>query len=290
MSLISSLEVGSPVEGLYAVRDKERRLSRRGEPFLLLTLADASGAVRAFVFDEPDFFGEQFETGDRLRVAGQVVARDGRPAIRIRHLRPAPDEATAEHLLPRSHRDPEELFGFVLHLADEVGDVALRRVLAVVTEDDALVKDWKTMPCTRSGHHAYQGGLIEHSVGVASICQTLCQWHPRVDSDLLVTAGLVHDIGYTRMFRLAATFEVTEEGRLLGHLALGAEILDGVARRAGLSDERRLALLHAVGWHHGPPPGMAPGSASPEALALWRVNSLEAGVKARLEGPGIQDV
>jgi 3'-5' exoribonuclease len=290
MSLISTLEVGSPVEGLYAVRDKERRLSRRGEPFLMLTLADASGAIRAFVFDEPDFFGSQFETGDRLRVAGQVVARDGRPAIRIRHLRPAPDEATAEHLLPRSHRDPEELFGFVLHLADEVADVALRRLLDTMTGDDALVKDWKTMPCSRSGHHAYQGGLIEHSVGVASLCQTLCQWHPRVDVDLLVTAGLVHDIGYTRTFRLAATFETTDEGRLLGHLALGSEILEGVAKRTGLSAERRLALLHAVGWHHGPPPGMSPGSASPEALALWRVNSLEAGVKARLEGPGIQDV
>lgn len=290
MSLISTLEVGSPVEGLYAVRDKERRLSRRGEPFLMLTLADASGAIRAFVFDEPDFFGSQFETGDRLRVAGQVVARDGRPAIRIRHLRPAPDEATAEHLLPRSHRDPDELFGFVLHLADEVGDGELRRLLAVMTDDEALVKDWTTMPCSRSGHHAYQGGLIEHSVGVASLCQTLCQWHPRVDADLLVTAGLVHDIGYTRTFRLAATFETTDEGRMLGHLVLGAEILEAVARKADLSVERRLSLLHAVGWHHGPPPGMSAGSASPEALALWRVNGLEAGVKARLEGPGIQEL
>ena len=290
MTLISTLEVGGPVEGLYAVRDKERRLSRRGEPFLLLTLADASGAIRAFVFDEPDFFGSQFETGDRLRVAGQVVARDGRPAIRIRHRRPAPDEATSEHLLPRSHRDPEELFGFVLHLADEVGDVGLRRLLSVMTEDTALVKDWKTMPCSRSGHHAYQGGLIEHSVGVASLCQTLCQWHPRVDVDLLVTAGLVHDIGYTRAFRLAATFESTDEGRLLGHLVLGAEILAGACRSAGLSTERRLELLHAVGWHHGPPAGMSPGSASAEALALWRVNTLETSVKTRLEGPGIQDI
>lgn len=289
MTVISALEVGAPVEGLYAVRDKERRLSRRGEPFLLLTLADATGAIRAFVFDEPDFFGSQFEAGDRLRVAGQVVSRDGRPAIRVRHLRPAPDEATAEHLLPRSHRNPEELFGFVIHLADEVADPGLRRLLDRLTGDADLAEAWKAMPCSRSGHHAYQGGLVEHSVGVASLCQTLCQWHPRLDSDLLVSAALVHDLGYTRTFRFAATFEVTEEGRLLGHVALGCEIVDAAARAAGLEDSRRLALLHAIAWHHGPPPGASPNGASPEALALWRVNSLEAGVKTRLEGPGLVD-
>src|SRR5262249_29988270 len=86
MSLVAQLEVGQPVEGVYAVRQKERRLTRRGDPYLALTLADASGAIGAFVFDQPDFFAESFEAGDRVRVAGQVIARGGRPAVRVRHL------------------------------------------------------------------------------------------------------------------------------------------------------------------------------------------------------------
>ncbi len=285
-SNVSALEIGQPVEGVYAVRKKERRLSRQGDPYLVLTLADASGAIGAFVFDQPDFFAAQFDTGDRVRVAGQVIQRQGRPVVRVRHIRPAGDEVGAEEFLPRSHREPDELMGFAVHLASEIADPKLAALVMAVLEDPEHAPGWLTAPCTRSGHHAYQGGLLEHTVGVASLAQTLCQWHPRLDSDLLVTAALVHDVGHIRGWRLAATFEPTEEGRLLGHVAIGHGIVDGAARRAGLGADQRLALLHAIGWHHGPPAGQGPGGAGPEALALWRINSLETGVKSRLEGPG----
>ena len=286
MTPISSFAAGDPVEGVFAVRRKERRLSRQGRPFLALTLSDSTGAVPAMVFDEADFFGEQFAEGDRIRVTGRVSERDGRNSVVVSHLRPAADEAAPEDLLPRSHRDPDELFGFVLHLADEVADPGLRRVLDSLTGDDDLARAWRTMPCTRSGHHAYMGGLVEHTVGVTAVVQALSVWHPRVDSDLLVTAALVHDIGHARAFRLGATFELTEEGRLLGHVAIGHEIVSDAARAASLPATRRAELLHAIDWHHGPPPGQAPGAASAEALALWRANQLETSVKARLEGSG----
>jgi 3'-5' exoribonuclease len=290
MTPISSFAPGEAVEGVFAVRRKERRLSRQGRPFLALTLADATGAVPALVFDEADFFGEQFAEGDRIRVTGRVSERDGRNSLVISHLRPAADEVEAEDLLPRSHRDPDELFGFVLHLADEVADPGLRRLLGALTGDDDLARAWRTMPCTRSGHHAYLGGLVEHTVGVAAVVQALSVWHPRVDSDLLLAAALVHDIGHARAFRLGATFELTEEGRLLGHVAIGHEIVSDTARAVSLAPTRRAEVLHAIDWHHGPPPGQAPNAASPEALALWRANQLETAVKARLEGPGPIDL
>lgn len=286
---ISSFAAGEAVEGVFAVRRKERRLSRQGRPFLALTLADASGSVAAMVFDEADFFGEQFVEGDRIRVTGRVTERDGRNSVVVSHLRPAADEVEAEDLLPRSHRDPDELFGFVLHLADEVADEGLRRVLAALTGDEDLARAWRTMPCTRSGHHAYMGGLVEHTVGVGAVVQALAVWHPRVDSDLLLAAALVHDIGHARAFRLGATFEQTDEGRLLGHVAIGHEIVSDAARAAGLDASRRVQLLHAIDWHHGPPAGQPPGGASAEALALWRANQLETTVKSRLEGPGPVD-
>jgi 3'-5' exoribonuclease len=286
MTAIATLEAGKPVEGVYAVRRKERRLSRAGKPFLALTLADSTGSVPAMLFDEVDFFASQFEEGDRVRVAGRVAEHSGRLQITLSHVRPAEEETTAEEFLPRSHRDPDELYGFVIHLADEVADRPLRAVLDVLIGDDDLARAWRTVPCSRSGHHAYMGGLVEHTVGVASLCQTLTQWHPRLDSDLLVAAALLHDLGYTRTFRMGATFEITDEGRMLGHLALGMEIVGEAATKAGLASARRLELLHAIAWHHGPPAGQPPGTASPEALALWRANSLETAVKTRLEGPG----
>jgi 3'-5' exoribonuclease len=286
VTALGSLEAGEPLEGVFAVRRKERRLSRQGKPFLALTLADATGAVPAVVFDEADWFGEQFAEGDRVRISGRVTERDGRRSVIISHLRAAADEAEPEDLLPRSHRDPDELFGFVLHLADEVADPGLRAVLDALTGDDDLARAWRTMPCTRSGHHAYMGGLVEHTVGVAAVVQALAVWHPRIDADLLLAAALVHDLGHARAFRLGATFDLTDEGRLLGHVVIGHEIVGDAARQAGLPPGRRAELLHAIDWHHGPPPGQAPGAASAEALALWRANSLETAVKSRLEGPG----
>lgn len=285
MASIDSLTPGSPVEGVYGVRRADRRLSRKGRPFLDVTLGDSTGAIRGVVLDQADFFADRFEVGDTVRVTGRVSERNRKVELLIDHISTTTDlEGDPPDLLPRSHRDPEELFGFVLHLADEVHDEGLRNLLEAFTGDEVLVKTWKEVPCTRGGHHSYRGGLMEHTVGVAALCQTLCQWHPRVDPDLLVSAALVHDIGLTRTFSVGATFELTEEGAALGHLTLGDQMIAERAARVGVDMSRVLALRHAVAWHHGPPPGQSPNSASPEALALQRINSLEAVVKGRLEG------
>jgi 3'-5' exoribonuclease len=286
MNGLAQIAPGTPFEGVFAVREVERRLSRAGKPFLSVVLSDATGSARGVIFDQPDWFAERLTLGAPVRVAGRAEQRGGRLELLISHVRPADDELEDARLVPRSHRDPDELFGFVLHLADEVGDQGLRRTLGALTGDDQLAALWRQVPCTRSGHHAYVGGLVEHTVGVAALCQTLCTWHPRVDADLLVTAALVHDLGYTRAWRVGATFEATEEGRLLGHVVLGLQIVADAARRAELEDSRRLALLHCVAWHHGPPPPAAAHQASPEALALMRLNAAEVQVKARLEGAG----
>ena len=288
---MTTLEPGRPIEGVFAVRRKERRMSRKGSPYLALTLGDATGTISAVIFDEADWFAGQFEEGDRVRVTGEVTARGGKSVLRVRSLRPAEAADQDVDLLPKSHRDPEEMFGFVLGLADEVIDPGLRDVLQAFADDAELAQMWRTVPCTRNGHHAYLGGLIEHSVGVAMLCQSLCTWHPRVDSDLLVAAALLHDIGYVRCFVVGeATVDQTEEGRMLGHLVIGQQMVDEVSRQVGLTADRRLALLHVIGWHHGPPPGGAHISgASPEAISLWRANAMEAGVKARLEGASTLD-
>ena len=180
MTPLGSIEAGSPLEGVYAVRRKERRLSRQGRPFLALTLADATGAVPAVVFDEPDFFAAQFEEGDRVRVTGRVSEREGRHRIVVSSLRAAADEAAAEDLLPRAHRDPDELFGFVLHLADEVADPGLRAVLGSLTGDAALARAWP-MSCASAA--ASRRSESRRGCQVANVCTsdatpTVCSTSP----------------------------------------------------------------------------------------------------------------
>jgi 3'-5' exoribonuclease len=194
-------------------------------------------------------------------------------------------EIDPAEFLPTAYRDAEELEGFLEHLTREVHDPALREVVTGVLFTEPVAADFRRAPCTRAGHHAYVGGLLEHTVAVGTLVLEVCQLHPRLDSDLLMAAALVHDVGKSREFTYGAEFGITEEGRLIGHLALGAQIVGSAA--GSLPPERRAALLHCVLSHHGADGGRGAGGgrgfAIPEALALYRLNALDAGVKGALE-------
>ena len=178
------------------------------------------------------------------------------------------------------------------HLIREVHDPGLRAVVEAVLLSDRVAVEFRRAPCTRAGHHAYLGGLIEHTVAVGTLVGEVRQLHPRLDSDMLMAAALLHDVGKVREFAYGAEFELTEEGRLLGHVSIGAEIKVG---RASPARACRAALLHCILTHHGADGprsgagsgrGSGAGFGSPEALALYRLNALDAGVKGALEhGP-----
>ena len=167
----------------------------------------------------------------------------------------------------------------------EVYDTGYRALLDSLLADAELRTAFRRTPCTRNGHHAYLGGLLEHTVAVATLARELCDLHRRLNSDLLLTAAIVHDIGRTREFTYGAEIGLSEQGRLLGHLTLGQQLLSELFAPLGtkLDEPRRLALLHCVLSHHGA--SSAPGGrfGSAEALALYRLNALDAGVKGALE-------
>jgi 3'-5' exoribonuclease len=150
-------------------------------------------------------------------------------------------------------------------------------------DDGELRAALRRSPCTRAGHHAYLGGLLEHTVAVGTLAIEACALHPRLNQDLLLTAALVHDLGRTREFALGAEIGLTDEGRLLGHVEIGLRMVEARAQQAGLDDGRRLALAHCVLTHHGADAAPQRRFGSPEALALHRLNALDAGVKTALE-------
>jgi 3'-5' exoribonuclease len=220
-----------------------------------------------------------------VRVAGRVERFRDELQVDVRAIARVPaGEADPALFLPSTYRDMEELDGFLEHLAGEVHDPGYRALLESLLGDEELRAQWRRAPCTRNGHHAYLGGLLEHTVAVATLAAETCLLHVRCNSDLLLTAAIVHDLGKTREFAYGAEIELTEEGRLLGHVELGLRMLDERGRAiASLDDARRLALAHCVLCHHGP--DAAPGRrfGSVEALALHRINALDASVKDVLE-------
>jgi 3'-5' exoribonuclease len=281
---ISELTPGRRFRGDYACVRKDRLTARNGSPYLAVELRDRTGTISGRAFREVDRLAARFERGDAIRVAGRAERFRGDLVVEIDDIR-ALDGADVDPaaFLPSAYRDGEELSGFLEHLTREVHDEALRGVVARVLFSEPVASEFKRAPCTRGGHHAYLGGLIEHTVAVGTLVGEVCQLHPRLDSDLLMAAALLHDVGKVREFTYGAEFGISEEGRLLGHLAIGAEIVGGAS--ADLPADRRAALLHCVLSHHGAEGGRGAGRGfgSPEALALYRLNALEAGVKGALE-------
>jgi 3'-5' exoribonuclease len=279
---LSQLRPGEEVEGVFACTRKDRLTTRTGSPYLALELRDRSATVQARVFRDADRLAGRFERDDLVRVRGRAERFRDEVVLELAEVSRA-GGADPACFLPVAYRDLDELDGFLEHLAREVHDRQYRSLLDSMLADPGLRTAWRRAPCSVSGHHAYLGGLLEHTVAVATLAQDLCQLHIRLNSDLLLTAAIVHDLGRTREFTYGATIGVSEEGRLLGHLALGQQLLDSWFERHGVDAERRLALLHCVLCHHGPASAPRGRFASAEAVALYRLNALDAGVKGVLE-------
>jgi 3'-5' exoribonuclease len=257
VSAIAELAEARTVDGVYAVLKKQKLRTRSGAAYLALELADSTGRISGRVWSDVDLLDARFSEGDAVHVLGRVEKFRDKLQLEVRALEPS--ETDPASLAPAMRRDAEELEGFLEFLTSEIHDNALRHLVARVLASAPL----RSYPATTDGHHSYAGGLLEHTVGVATLCRELVQLHPRLRADLLLAAALVHDIGRTRELGPPPAFRPTEEGRLLGHVHLGLRLLE----EAGAPAE----LLHAVASHHD-----ARAARTAEASVLYHANQLDA--------------
>jgi 3'-5' exoribonuclease len=287
---VATLRSGQQVNGVFACSRKERLISRSGSPYLTLELRDRTGSIAARAFRDADVLAGCFERGELVRVHGRVERFRDQLQVEVQKIaRAKGPDADPASFLPVARRDLPELEGFLEHLVREVYDAGLRGLLERLIGDEKLRAEICRAPCMapsngpgRSGHHAYLGGLLEHTVAVATMALELCTLHPRMDRDLLLSAAIVHDLGKTQEFTYGAEIARSEEGRLLGHIELGLRLL-AKHTVAGLDDGRRLALEHCVITHHGVDLGAHQRFGCPEAVALYRLNALDAQVKSAFE-------
>lgn len=282
---VATLREGDALDGVYACTRKDRLTARTGAPYLALELRDRTGALPARLFRDADLHGARFERGDIVRATGRVTRFRGELQAELTAAaRVDPQGADPAAFLPVAYRDLHELEGFLDALAGEVRQPGFRALLERLIGEAGEVREaLLRSPATRGGHHSYLGGLLEHTVAVTTLAVEACTLHQRLDQDLLLTAALVHDLGRTRELTLGADVGISDEGRLLGHVELGLRIVEGAAAAAGLDEARRLALAHCVLAHHGPDALPQRRFQLPEAVALHRINALDAAVKSAVE-------
>lgn len=279
MTTIAELAEDRTVEGVYAVGRKERRRTRNGQPYLALELVDPSGRIEARVWSDVELLDRRFGEGDAVRVLGRVERFGGKLQVQVRALEAAPDADPAS-MAPAMRRDADELDGFLEFLAGEIAHPGLAALVAGFLDDGALRASLRALPAAGAdGHHGYAGGLLEHTVGVTTLCRETAQLHPRLRHDLLVAAALVHDVGRTLELERGPAFRQTEEGRLLGHVHLGLRLIE--QRAGGLDAALRAELLHAVASHHD-----RASARTAEASVLYHANQLDAQAATRPVGEG----
>ena len=269
---IAELAEDRVVEGLYAVARKQRLRTRSGSPYLALELVDPTGKIEARVWNDVELLDKRFGEGDAVRVLGRVERFRDRLQLEVRSLEAA--ETDPAELVPESRRDVEELDGFFEFLAAEIAHPGLRGLVSGFVDDGDFRARLRILPATQENHHSWTGGLLEHTVGVASLCREAAQLHQRLRADLLLTAALLHDAGRTLEFDRGPLFLPTAEGRLLGHVHLGLRLIEG--RGGGLEPEVLAEVLHAVSVHHE-----ARGARTAEAVVLYHANQLDAAAAMR---------
>ncbi|MDX6476369.1 MAG: 3-5 exoribonuclease, partial [Gaiellaceae bacterium] len=212
---IAELSEDRVVEAVYAVKTKRKLRTKSGASYLALELVDPTGRIEARVWKDVELLDGRFGEGDAVRVLGRVEKFRDRLQLDVRSLEAS--DVDPSSLTTKIRRDADELSGFLDFLVAEISHPALTEtVLAVLADCDLAA-----YPATPDEHHSYSGGLLEHTVGVATLCRETSQLHPRLRPDLLLAAALLHDTGRTLELSRGPAFSVTDEGRLLGHVHLG---------------------------------------------------------------------
>jgi 3'-5' exoribonuclease len=261
--VISELAEDRVVEGVFAVKAKRKLRTKGGAPYLALELVDPTGHIEARVWNDVELLDGRFDEGDAVRVLGRVERFRNRLQVDVRTLESADvDPAT---LTPTARRNVDELQGFLEFLVDELTHLGLTStVRAVLGECDLAA-----YPATADDHHSYAGGLLEHTVGVATLCRDTAQLHPRLRAELVVAAALLHDVGRTLELTRGPSFAQTDEGRLLGHVHLGLRVIESHA--TGMTPAQLAELLHCVAVHHE-----VRAARTAEASVLYHANQLDA--------------
>ncbi len=278
---VCHLKEGQEVSLPLLVEKREVLTKRDGSPYLSLTLRDGTGAVEARLWDFDAGDETLAQEGEVVLVRGEVRVYNGRLQLSLTALEPSP--LTVEDLRPQPPLSMEELVEGVRGLVEGVQDEHYRALLEFFFAPDRM-EALLEVPGGKRVHHAYRGGLIHHILTVARGSLEMASIYPHLDRDLLVTGALLHDIGKTKELAWQGlTVEYTDQGRFLGHVALGLEMVARALEEVGVPSSQGEKVLHIIASHHGEPEqGALKRPKIPEALVIYYMDQLDAKVSGFL--------
>ena len=239
---------------IYLCKHKQSAVTKNGKPYETVILQDKTGTIDAKVWDPNNAGISEFDTLDYIEVYGDVNSFQGALQVNVKRIRVCHEgEYDPADYLPVSKKNIDEMYKELLGLIGRTENEYLKKLLeSFFVEDEAFIRAFRTSSAAKTVHHGFVGGLLEHTLSVAKLCEYFCKTYPILKRDLLITAALCHDIGKTKELSLFPENDYTDDGQLLGHIVMGAEMVGEKARQIpGFPPVLEAELKHCILAHHG---------------------------------------
>ncbi|WP_096436117.1 3'-5' exoribonuclease YhaM family protein [Alteribacter populi] len=250
MKTIANAQEGERLVGFFLVKEREVRIAANGDEYMNLVLGDESGTIPSKIWEVTDQQKSAVQKKTILKVDGQIRLFRGKKQLQINRVRVASeeDQIDIQSLVQKSRTPREELWHDLRMIVDDIHSETYNAIIRKILGDKEIREGLTTLPASKTMHHSYYAGLLEHVVSLCHATLQLLSVYPDLNKDLLITTCLLHDIGKTRWISDAITPDYTEEGELMGHLVMSVEMINEATTQAGISiqNEEVVALKHCI--------------------------------------------
>jgi len=284
---LKDLTEGSRVGDIYLIKHKSNAVTKNGKSYWNVILQDKTGTLDAKVWDPNSAGIEDFDDKDYVDITGDVTSFNGALQVNVKRARIATaDEYIASDYLPVSSYNIDAMYIELVNIINKTENTYLKKLLTDIFVDDKdFVKIFKFSSAAKTVHHAFVGGLVEHTLNVTRNCEFFSNQYPMLNRDLLVAAAICHDIGKTREISAFPENDYSDEGNLIGHIVIGYEMIsERIAQIDGFPVNLANELKHCILSHHGELEFGSPKKpALIEAVALSFADNLDAKMETFVE-------
>ena len=279
---VNEIKENEKVESIFLVKQKSISFTKAGSPYLNLTLIDKTGEVNGKVWEQAEKLAKLFQKDDFVKIQSTAVTYQNSLQLNISSIIPlSPSEIDITNFLPQAKNDIEQTFLKLKAIIEEVSNAHLKKLLDLFIADDQLIRLFKLAPAAKKMHHVYLGGLLEHTLSLSNLILQISKHYEGLNVDLLLTGGILHDIGKIHELTYSRSFDYSDSGRLIGHITLGVEMINEKLRLIpDFPQELAVELRHLIISHHGEYQYGSPKRPKTlEAFILYYLDDLDAKVE-----------
>lgn len=250
---IAELKDRDTIDSPFMVKEKTLAVAKNGKPYMNLKFMDKSGDVDGKLWERVDELDKVFQRGDFVHIRGTASLYMGKMQVVAKEIRQLPEDGVdLSDFMPVSPVPPEQMLAELHRVTGSLTDPYLSALMRLFTADTQFMSGYCKAPAAKGMHHVYLGGLLEHSLAVARLADAVVSLYPDLNRDLLVVGALLHDLGKVAELSYERAFEYTDEGRLIGHISIGMEMLqERIAQVPGFPRDLAMLLKHLLLSHHG---------------------------------------